>query len=469
MTRGSRRFARIAVAIAAAVAALLGSPGVHAAVPAVLGTGTDAKVAVDGAGTAHVGWRDEDADNAILYCGVPRGSRACAAPPLRLVANDGAPATGVLTAVEIPSPGAVEVLWADSPVTYLARSTDGGRTFAPGYPVLGAGTVRAARTGDGRYGFAGQAVVLQGGAARADGADAEQGVADLAAEFAAGGNPDVAALGGEVFVMGGDDTTRTYRLPAGTPGSDPAQWALLPEQSGRGRIAAGPSGVVSILQQDRSGLRQAIVAQRLENGVWNPSATVEPRGQLIAGLELDQDSSGRLTAVWSMERDAEALYYATSADGGAQWSAPALVAPLESRLVELDVDGAPDGGATIVTSGFAGNGSVALTRIDPGRVPVATARIGDAVIQASATCRGARDVGVGVTASRAGRQIPVRSVLRRARFDSRTARRRANDRFSARFRLRRTSAVIRVRIDPRARGEANRTVRLRALTCRGRL
>lgn len=273
--------------------------------------------------------------------------------------------------------------------------------------------------------------------------------------------------------MGGSiRRSSSFRLPAGANPIDPNAWRPLPAQPGsRGQVAGGPSGIVSLLDSNPGGAG-VLYAQRLENGVWSPRVTILRDNGLLYGTALDQDASSRLHAVWTGDTDraGDAVFYATSADGETLWSAPAVVAPTASRLADLSID-FDAGGRGAATVGRIGDDPVQLLWIDPSRVPAATVRIGDSIVQASAACADARDARVRLRACRGGREVAIGSVLRGATFSSATAVRRTRGRFFARFRIarQRTSARVRVRLRPRADGERPRTLTVRALTCRGRM
>ncbi len=94
---------------------------------------TDARLAVDPAGVAHVVWYEPlpSGEDALRYCRLPRGAHACS-PGLVLASGD---ALMEGASVVAPSPTAVHVLFpvsVDSPEeNHLLRvsSGDGGRTF----------------------------------------------------------------------------------------------------------------------------------------------------------------------------------------------------------------------------------------------------------------------------------------------------------------------------------------------------
>ena len=114
---------------AATLLALLAGAAPAAAAPGFLGTGHDPGVAVDRAGTAHVAWLAEPAEdqNTLEYCQVPRGKRQCAVRRTLPVERFGSGKVQVL----VPRAGTVHIVAplvnADS---VLFSSADGGSTFA---------------------------------------------------------------------------------------------------------------------------------------------------------------------------------------------------------------------------------------------------------------------------------------------------------------------------------------------------
>jgi len=465
------------LAAAGAIAAFaFAAPAAQAARPATLPVGQSPGLALDGAGVAHVAWKVAAQGNAVQYCAVPRGARGCAAAPVAVPFPGEGYNLGEVT-VLAPAPGVVEIVvgrLVDREYgAYLARSADGGSTFAPGYRVLNETFVNLAdRTADGRIAVVAGASAFDAGAGRADGADRGRPAVRLEGS---GLSVDVATLGDDVFALGGGlSETRGYRLPGGADPASPGAWQpLAPQRGGRGVLATGPAGVFSMLDA-APGETGPIYAQRLEGAAWGPPVTIVRRNGLVFTLGLDQDAGGRLHGFLTDDpsiRTADTLSYVTSEDGGARWSSPALAGTIRSRLADLAVDSTPDGEAVVAVGESSSDAPMAVFRIAPSRVPVKTVRIGDAFVQVRSRCSGRRDVEVEVRASRAGRPVGAGSVLRGATFSSRTAPRRSARRYSARFRLRggRTSTTVRVRLRPRAAGGRSKTVRLRALTCRGRL
>ena len=443
-----------------------------AARSAIVGQGHGAGVAVDGAGTAFVAWKNESQDNAVFFCTLARNARACSTPVVPVPFPSSGFNRG--SASVVLGPGFVDVVVAREEGLYRARSTDGGRSFATGVKIFESGGALSVGLPDGRIATTGSGLSVSAGVARPGGEDAATESTILNGEALSGFYYDIATSGGDVVVSGGDNSSSTsFRLPAGANPVDPNQWQPLPRQDGgRGRVAGGPAGIFSLLDTEPTGAG-AISAQRLENGIWAPGVTIEPDTGLLYTLALEQDPSGRLHALWTDEPGGadDVLFYATSEDAGALWSRKAVLAPLKSRLSDLSADVGPDGRGAIVAGTISGDEPIQVVWTDAGRVPAATTRIGDTVVQVRSSCSGTRGVRVHARASRGGREVAVAPVLSSARFTSRTARRTSRTRYSSRFRLRRQrkSATVSVRLDPRASGERTRKLKLRALACGGRL
>jgi hypothetical protein len=93
--------------------------------PRFLGTGSDPGVAVDGAGTAHVGWFTED--DTVEYCQAPRRARRCTLRRSFPLADFGVGKVQVL----VPRPGLVIIpVSVFTGPSVMFTSTDGGQTFA---------------------------------------------------------------------------------------------------------------------------------------------------------------------------------------------------------------------------------------------------------------------------------------------------------------------------------------------------
>lgn len=465
----------VAAALALAFALVL-APAAHAARTATVGPGFGPGIAVDAAGTAFAAWKFDDGTESsplIRFCTLVRNAAGCAAPPVTVAFPDAYNLGAV--GVSLPAPGVVNIVSgrteSDDQSAAVARSFDGGRTFAPVLRLGGHGFAqRSALLPDGRIGVAGGALALTASVHRADGADGAGGQVGLSDGVAGESGADVAGLGGDVYVAGSNNAgeTRAFRLSAGANPSDPASWLALAPQStgGRVRLAGGPAGLFALLDSKPTANGRPVV-QRLEGTAWGPPV---PLGGEAYEQDIAQDSAGRLHAVIPRSSSAGVLTYARSDDGGALWSERTALTGVSAEAFDLGLDVGPDGrGASIQSTEAPDNDPIRIRWIEPGRVPQATVRVGDAFVQVRSRCRRGREITVEARASRAGRKVAVGSVLRSARFSSRRARVRSTTRFSARLRLRRASAATTVRGQLRPRNGRRSTVAFRAVGCRAGL
>ncbi|CAA9495357.1 MAG: hypothetical protein AVDCRST_MAG30-1618, partial [uncultured Solirubrobacteraceae bacterium] len=454
-----RRRALLSAALAPLLATLAAVPA-HAARTAVVGPGHAPGIAVDAAGTAYAAWKyevpGEPTDNGTRFCVLARDARGCSAPPVDLAFPGAGYYVGTVS-VLLPAPGVVDVVVGrvEGPLDYavfLSRSTDGGRTFAPGYRLNGAGTQAAGAaelTADGRVALGGGDIRgLRAGLARADGSDEETQMMSFDGDVNSGFYSDVAAAGNDVVALGGNNNaSQGFRLPAGAAPDDETAWRALPVQrGGRGKVAGGPVGIVSLLDSAPAGQGQ-LYAQRLEGDAWGPVVPVFR--DKVSGTELAQNEAGRQLALWTADNR---LSFAGSDDGGALWSygEPLMTVPDGSNDISADV--APDGrGAAAVGEQSGDDEPIRIAWLDLRRTPQATVQVGDALVQVRSSCLGGRRIGMDARASRAGRKIPVSSVLRSARFSARRAVRTRARGYSATFRLRsaRAKPAARVRLTPR--------------------
>ena len=110
-----------------------------------MGTGQNGGVAVDDGGTIYVGWQVNvgDPGDGVQLCVVPPRTTRCASSVTIPFPGSGYNASRV--SVLLPAPGVVDVIvprtnvGSGGGVTFLARSTDGGRTFAPAVAIANKG------------------------------------------------------------------------------------------------------------------------------------------------------------------------------------------------------------------------------------------------------------------------------------------------------------------------------------------
>ena len=467
---------RLVVAVLAAGVLLTAAAPAGAARTATVGPGFGPGIAVDPAGTAYAAWKFDDGSESspvIRFCTLARNASGCAAPPVALpfVNAYNVGAVGVL----LPAPGVVDVVTGrndgSDQSAQLARSTDGGRTFGPSVRLGGSTEVdRVALLPDGRVAVAGGALKLAAAPFRSDGADGGSEAPVLSEELNGQSGADVAGLGGDVYAAGSTSTatpttTRAFRLPAGANPFDGTSWQPLPPQrGGRVRLAAGPAGLVALLDTAPTRVGRVVV-QRLEGSTWSPPVDL---GGESYEQDIDQDAAGRLHMVGARSSAGGVLTYTRSDDGGALWSQRTALtgAPLEAFDLGLAVG--PDGrGASIQSTEAPENQPIRVRWIEPRRVPQATVQVGDAFVQVRSRCRRGREVNVEARASRGGRRVAVGTVLRSATFSGRGARVRTQRRHTARLRLRRSTSATTVRARLRPRSGAVVRAAFRAVGCRG--
>jgi len=463
----------LAAVLASAATVAAASPA-HAARSGVAGPGHAPGIAVDVAGTAYAAWKykvdGSSTDNGTRFCVLARNARRCSAPPVDLPFPDRGYYDGAVS-VLLPAPGVVDVVvgrvkGALDYGVYLARSTDGGKSFAPGYRLNGAGTQAAGAaelTTDGRIALGGGDIRgLRAGLARPDGSDAATPLMGFDGPVDNAFFSDVAAAGNDVVAIGGGiGDSQAFRLPAGAAPGDPNAWRALPVQNGsRGKVAGGPAGVVSLLDSEPTG-RGVLYAQRLEGDAWGPAVRVH--GGEVFGTELVQDAAGRHLALWTANNR---LSFAGSDDGGALWSFGGPLMTVPGNDTDISADLAPNGrGAAAIGENSFDDKPIRIAWLDLRRAPQATARVGDALVQVRSRCVGGRRIGMDARASRAGRQIRVGSVLRSATFRVKRARRTRARRYSASFRLRSARAKPAVRVTLRPRTGKPVTARFTAVGC----
>lgn len=423
------------------------------AAPITVGTGQNGDVAIADDGTAYVGWGVNvgDPGDAVAFCVLPATARACAVNLTLAFPGQGFGIGRV--SVLLPAPGVVDVVVPREEQArysvYLARSTDGGRTFAAPVRIGATRFEQAAAGPGGRVALVG-GLALNANVVPADGsAGSTDGVA--LGEVLDGQFNDIATQGEEVIAAGSNAFhTRAYRLPAAAKADDPAAWQPLADPLGRQpELAGGPAGLAAMLEpSDRS--PSGLFVQRLEGAAWSPPIVILPTSN--NDFRLMQNARGRLTAVstsFSVDRSRYELSYTTSTDGGVLWSSPATVADYGDEYVgALQVATAGDGRGVTIVDNSTSDHLVRVARFSPRSAPVALRRFGSARVQARAVCdRGA--VRVVVEAARGARRTAPGSVLRRAIFGrARHARRTFAGRFAARYEVRRGTRV-RVRLVPR--------------------
>jgi len=444
---------------------VLGVAPAAAAAPFTVGSGQNGGVAVDDGGTAYVGWQVDTGGpaDAVQLCVLPPRATACA--PSTTVAFPGSGYNRSRVSVLLPAPGTVDVVVprtnGGGAYTFLARSTDGGRSFAPAVRIAGKGFAEGVQASGGRVALV-DGVVLRAGLFSTAGADAGAEGSSLG-EVLDGQFNDIAVAGEEVLAAGSyTGGTHAYRLPAGANPNEPESWQQTADPAPGARepqLVGLPSGFAAMFEPSSATARSLFV-QRLEGATWSPPVAVAP--VLNQDFRLLGNAKGRLTALITASRPYR-LTYTTSTDGGVLWSSLVTVARYGQFPSALEGGMAADGGGAAVVDYSLADKSLRVARFSPRSAPVARRRFGSARVQVRSVCDGAR-LSLVVEAARGSRRVAPSAVLRSARFDrARGARRGFRTRFRARYELTRRSARVPVRVTPRS-GRA-RTLRLRVRRC----
>ena len=136
----------------------LALPTVAEAKPFKVGTGQNAGIAIDDAGTIYVGWQVNVGapGDAVQFCIVAPRQRSCASQTTIAFPGEGFNRSRV--SVLLPAPGVVyviepRIITSVGARTYLARSTDGGRTFGPAVAIAPVGYEESALGPNGSVAF----------------------------------------------------------------------------------------------------------------------------------------------------------------------------------------------------------------------------------------------------------------------------------------------------------------------------
>jgi hypothetical protein len=443
----------------------LAVPSAAEAKPFAVGTGQNGGIAIDDAGSVYVGWQvnvNKPGDG-VQFCLLPPRATQCAAAPLIAFPGNGYNRSRV--SVLLPAPNVVDVVVPRTNLggafTFLARSTDGGRTFGSAVRIAGTGFGQGTEGPGGAVAMADGPTTLRAGVFNADGSSAGTSGSELGQAFSPAFT-DVAFNGTDVLAAESDTaTTHTFRLPPGVDDNNPASWQQIDPGSGRREpeVAGLPGGFAALMEPTDS-LHHGLFVQRLEGAGWSPPVQVFPPVP-NNDFALDSNARGRLSA--HIIHSTYDLTYSTSTDGGVLWSSvvrighvPEFVSALESATNSTGA------GAAVMNESFAAS-TVTVTRFTPRIAPVKRRRIRGRRVQVRSICDSGK-LSLVVEAARGNRRVSPASVLRRARFGrTRAARPGFRTRFRARYTLRRSSARIPVRLVPR-RGKA-RTLRLRVRRC----
>jgi hypothetical protein len=439
------------------------APAAQAA-PFSVGTGQNAGIAVDDGGTTYVGWQvntNEPGDAAQL-CVLPPKATSCASSVTIPFPGSGYNRSRV--SVLLPAPNTVDVIVPRTNLgdafSFLARSTDGGRTFGPAVKLSSEAFAQGVQGPGGRVALVDGPTTLRAGLFSPIGADAGTSGSSLG-PFLEGVFNSVAVSGEDVLVAGSDaDTAHAFRLTQFGNPNNPADWGQLDPAVGRQPQVAGMTNGFAAMLEPSTQAPGSLFVQRLEGSAWSPPVGIAPSVNNV-DFRLLGNAKGRLTAL--VTYSAYRLDYATSTDGGVLWSSLVTVARYGDYPDHLEASTASSGAGAAAVDFSLGDKSVRVTRFSPRSSRVARRRFGAARVQLRSVCDGAK-LSLVVEAARGNRRVAPGTVLRRARFGrARGARRGFRTRFRARYELRRRHARIGVRVTPR-HGRA-RTLHLRVRRC----
>jgi hypothetical protein len=446
----------------------LALPTVAAAKPFKVGTGQNAGIAMDDAGTIYVGWQVNVGapGDALQFCIVAPKQRSCGLQTTIALPGEGYNRSRV--SVLLPAPGVVEVIeprviTSVGARTFLARSTDGGHIFGPAVAIAAGGFEQSALGPNGSIALSGGPTYLRAGVFAPNGASGGQTGSQLG-PYLEGTFNDIASNGVQTLAAGSDaGITHAFRLPPGGNPNIPAAWQQIdPARGYREPALASLPGGFTVMLEPVANFAQLVV-QRLEPAGWSPPVKIGPAVN-NSEFRLTSNVRGRLTA--AIDYSAYHMRYATSTDGGVLWSSLVDVVNWGREYVDaLQVATNATGAGAAVTYLEFGDKSVRVARFSPKMAPVARRKFRGGRVQVRSVCDDEK-LSLVVEAAKGNRQIKPGSILRRASFARRTkgARRVSRRPYRARYVLRRRHARIPVRVVPR-RGKAH-TLRLRVRGCR---
>jgi hypothetical protein len=450
------------------VAALLcmALPTAAEAKPFKVGTGQNGGIAMDDAGTIYVGWQVNvyEPGDAVQFCIVPPKRRSCASQTT--IAFPGSGYNRSRVSVLLPAPGVVYVVeprtTGATAHSYLARSTDGGHTFAPPVAISATDFEQAVLGPNGSVALGAGVAYAYAGLFAPDGSSSKQKGSQLG-PYLEGTFSDIASNGSETLAAGSDaGTTHAFRLPAGGNPNNPAAWQQIDPARGyrEPALAPLPGGFATMLEPVANFAQ--LVVQRLDPAGWSPPVPIGPAVD-NSEFRLTGNARGRLTA--AIDYSAYHMRYATSTDGGVLWSSLVDAVNWGREYVDaLQVTTNSSGaGAAVVWREF-GDKSVRVGRFSPRMAPVARRKVRGGRVQVRSICDD-DDLSLVVEAAKGNRQVKPGRLLRSARFGrAKGAHRDSRRRYRAAYTLHRRHARIPVRIVPR-HGKAH-TLRLRVRGCR---
>ncbi len=344
-------------AVVVALAWLALAPPARGANDFTFAVGSEPEIAVDDAGTAHAVWFDRSGPGAVVYCQIPRGSKACASTST--LAGD----FGGRPHVLLPAPGQVVLLTGEIACdvaefcTLARRSFDGGASFGPLLAIAdpdGAGSLTGPdSSGNAVYGPGDSVTFVNDGATSGvhltnaalsgvtehDFATVFSSLASEATVGLSGASPVVAFVAGGSLQWTAYDGTGDLNAAGNYSPPQPV------EPGGGGEdatLAGGPGGLFILYRRGGANARQ-YVARAFTGAGWGAAHPVSEVGDpIFAGFS--QSSSGALNAVW-VDNDVSPnrLLWSKSSDG-ASWSTPLKIANGDNVFPPVSVSAAADGG-----------------------------------------------------------------------------------------------------------------------------
>jgi hypothetical protein len=426
----------------------------------VAGSGQNPGVAIDGVGTAYVGWQIDTygPNDAVQVCRLPPKAKRCESVTTVAFPGEGfnrsrvsliASGASTVDAIVPRSNGA-------DYSTYLARSADGGRTFGPAIKISDGSFEQGVAGPNGTVALTG-GVGMHVGVVAPDGSGAATRGSDLGGLLGGQWNDIVTAGGDVIAASSSSGGSAAWRLPPGADPNIPDNWQQLDELPvGRQPELAATAHGTTVLLEPEAPNAPGLVAQRLNGASWSKPVRVGA-SVLNNDFEMVSGGAGRLGA---LRTDQGRLYYATSTDGGTLWSSEVVAAGVGTGPWELEAAAGADGrGVAAVRV----DTQIRVARFSPSQAPVASRRFGRGRVQVRSLCDGDVNVLV-VEAKRDGARVAASRLLRRASFArARGAARLSRSKFRARYDLSRVRTRVAVRLVPRS--GRSRAVRLAVRRC----
>ncbi|MEA2421638.1 MAG: hypothetical protein QOF55_737, partial [Thermoleophilaceae bacterium] len=336
-----------------------------AADPVDLGSGSDAAVAVDPAGTSYIAFNGPPSSNqALSLCKLPRGATACSSTATLPVSGPGTTITSDTRPFVAVSGMEVRVLSyrsgfssGDTARDILFTSTDGGATFGAGVQV---GTMRF--DGDSAAGpGAGISLVNTASASHAyqrvptDGSTPATTTASLTTQYLLGGS--VALVNASTPLVAFDDgTNAAFSVFNAGPVNDGSSWSAPTAigTAGYERLAGGPSGLFVMLSTGGH-----LEVRKFASGAFgSPTVIPSSASNRLTASDLSQDAAGRLQALWP---DSSGNLFQSTSDDGATWVTQQLTTFADVRSMRGAAASDHGGVATWTT----GTGSSAKVYVIP--------------------------------------------------------------------------------------------------------